>query len=261
MANVTMSLVFNYSGESAVPFQINTPFNDYVVLKRKVFVITHVVIPFLLLGFLFVGLELSGLDLLLSTQFYNPEKHQWPYKDHWLTQKVLHKGGRIVFFAIVSIFLCLFLWSFKPDTALKTYRSHLGYLFLASICGPIIIMNLKDHTYIYCPWDLQLFGGAKPYLRWFDPIPATMPVGHCFPAAHAGSGFTFVSLYFFCLTTFNRYKYYGLSFGLALGVLYGITQQMRGAHFLSHDVMSLGICWFVSLSIFIVFFRKKIPIS
>ena len=123
---------------------------------------------------------------------------------------------------------------------------------------PLIILNLKNLTHIYCPWDLALFGADKPYVRWFDPVSATAPVGHCFPAAHAGSGYAFVSLYFFLLMTFERYKYYGLAFGLGLGGLYGFTQQMRGAHFLSHDVMSLMICWFSGLALFLLFFRKKI---
>jgi membrane-associated PAP2 superfamily phosphatase len=30
---------------------------------------------------------------------------------------------------------------------------------------------------------------------------------------------------------------------LGLGVIFGLAQQARGAHFLSHDLVSLGICW------------------
>jgi membrane-associated PAP2 superfamily phosphatase len=239
-------------------FQEGVYLTKPIVLPRNAFTFTHCVVPALLLMSLFVGLEWSGADVWLSAHFYDPINHQWPYKDHWLIQKVLHKGGRLVFFTIVGGIVLLLLKSYKADTALKHYRRSLTYLFLASISGPIIIMILKNHTHIYCPWDLQLFGSAKPYIRWFDAVSAAMPVGHCFPAAHAGSGFTFVSGYFFSLAVQANYKLLGLGFGLILGGLYGFTQQMRGAHFLSHDVIALAICWFMSLILFLLFFRKRL---
>ncbi|NOT84643.1 MAG: phosphatase PAP2 family protein [Methylococcaceae bacterium] len=220
--------------------------------------LTHAILPALLLGMLFAGLEWSGADVWLSAHFYDPIAQQWPYKEHWLIQKVFHKGGRLIFFAIVASILVMLQRSFKVDSALKAYRLSLMYLLLASISGPLIIMFLKNHTHIYCPWDLQLFGSFKPYIRWLDELSPALPVGHCFPAAHAGSGFAFVSLYFFFLATRARYKFYGLGFGLILGELYGFTQQMRGAHFLSHDIAALAVCWFMAVSLFMVFFRKQV---
>jgi membrane-associated PAP2 superfamily phosphatase len=35
-----------------------------------------------------------------------------------------------------------------------------------------------------------------------------------------------------------------------IGPLYGLTQQLRGAHFLSHDLVSIALCWFVSYAVF-----------
>jgi membrane-associated PAP2 superfamily phosphatase len=229
-----------------------------VVLKRKTFIINHFVLPGVLLGILFAGLEWSGFDVWLSGHFYDADIKLWPFKDDWLIQKVLHKGGRLVFFALAACMLLLYLWSWRAKSALRNYRRALLFLFLASIAGPIIILVLKNHTHIYCPWDLHLFNGAKPYIRFSDAITAAMPVGHCFPAAHAGSGYTFISLYFFFLIAQPRYRYWGLLFGLTLGGFYGFTQQMRGAHFLSHDVMAFLICWYASASLFVVFFAKQV---
>ena len=45
--------------------------------------------------------------------------------------------------------------------------------------------------------------------------------------------------------------------GLGLGLLFGIGQQLRGAHFLSHDLWSLAICWTVSLVIFRLFWPAE----
>ncbi len=42
--------------------------------------------------------------------------------------------------------------------------------------------------------------------------------------------------------------------GLVAGLIFGISQQLRGAHFLSHDLWSLTICWLVALGFFYLFF-------
>ena len=34
--------------------------------------------------------------------------------------------------------------------------------------------------------------------------------------------------------------------GLAAGAVFGLAQQLRGAHFLSHDIASLAVCWAVA---------------
>ncbi|MGZ8241520.1 MAG: phosphatase PAP2 family protein [Methylobacter sp.] len=222
------------------------------------FIFNHFVIPFLVLGIMFSGLEFAWLDLWITKHFYNAALNQWPYKEHWLAETVLHIGGRYFIYAIAAGVLYCLLNSFKVNSAFYAYRRQLVFLLAASISGPIIIALFKSNTHIYCPWNLILFGGDKPYVRLFDYASHSAEPGHCFPAAHAGAGFTFVSLYFFLLIVRQEYKFYGLYFGLGLGILYGVAQQMRGAHFLSHDVFSLAVCWFSSLLLFILFFRKQL---
>lgn len=153
--------------------------------------------------------------------------------------------------------ICLFA-SFRSNSVFHRYRRELIFLLIASVSGPVSIALLKSNTHIYCPWNLALFGGDKPYVRLFDFVTNNPEIGHCFPAAHAGAGFTFISLYFFLFMVKQEYKSYGLYFGLALGTIYGVAQQVRGAHFFSHDVFSLAVCWFSSLFLFVLFFRKQL---
>jgi len=40
--------------------------------------------------------------------------------------------------------------------------------------------------------------------------------------------------------------------------LFGASQQVRGAHFFSHDLFSLAVCWFSSAVLFVLFFRKQL---
>jgi membrane-associated PAP2 superfamily phosphatase len=40
--------------------------------------------------------------------------------------------------------------------------------------------------------------------------------------------------------------------GLVAGGVFGAAQQLRGAHFLSHDLWTLATCWTVSLLLFLL---------
>jgi membrane-associated PAP2 superfamily phosphatase len=220
------------------------------------FITSHLTIPLLVL-ILFSGLEFTWLDLWISRHFYNAELHQWTYKENLLAETVLHVGGQyFIYLSATAMLICL-LTSLRANSAFHRYRRELAFLLVASISGPIIIALLKITTHIYCPWDLALFGGDKPYVRLFDDVPSNLKIGHCFPAAHAGSGFAVISLYFFLMMVKPAYKLYGLYFGLALGLVFGAAQQARGAHFFIHDVFALAVCWFSSLMLFILFFRKQ----
>ena len=233
-----------------MPHQISIDFERFIK--------THFAIPLTLFMVVFFGLEFTSLDFQISKHFFNTTLHQWPYKQGWLTETIIHKGGQS-FSKIMGVLVFLTLiFSLPANSILHRYRRPLSFLFIASISGPIIIALLKSHTYIYCPWDLKIFGGKQPYIRLFDYTPPGLKVGHCFPAGHAGGGFTFISLYFFLMIVKPKYKNWGLYSGLLLGIVFGISQQMRGAHFLSHDIFSLAVCWLASLSWFLIIFRKNL---
>jgi membrane-associated PAP2 superfamily phosphatase len=240
----------NLFRESGLNYQIQFNF--------KQFIKTHFVIPVTLFLVVFIGLEFTSLDYQISENFYNVSLHQWAFRNNWLAEGVLHKGGQAFSEIMGVIVFLVLLFSLPARSSLHRYWKPLVFLFLASITGPIIVAILKNNTHIYCPWDLKVFGGTKPYIHFFDYAPAYMKAGHCFPSGHAGGGFTFVGLYFFLVLVVPQYKYWGLCAGLLLGLVFGVAQQMRGAHFLSHDVFSLAVCWLASLSWFLLIFRKKL---
>jgi membrane-associated PAP2 superfamily phosphatase len=228
-----------------------------ISINKKYFIKNHLLFPLIVLSVLLVCMEFTQLDVWLASHFYNTELKLWPYREHWLTQTVLHKAGRYIVYTIGVMLLLCWLTAFRSKSALSGYRKHLTFLLLASLTGPLIITYLKSHTHIYCPWDLALFGGNKPHIRLFDPIDNNLSIGHCFPSGHSGLGFTFVSLYFFFLLAKPTYKYHGLTAGLVAGFIFGINQEIRGAHFFSHDVFALAVCWFSSLLLFMVFFSRQ----
>src|SRR3546814_753944 len=54
-------------------------------------------------------------------------------------------------------------------------------------------------------------------------------------------------LFFFFGRTRPQWRWKGLAAGLCAGLVFGVSQQLRGAHFASHDAWTLMVCWLVAL--------------
>lgn len=199
----------------------------------------------------------SGLDVALVTPFYDPATQSWPWREHWFTSGFLHGYGKDLVVNVLIGILVVFFASFFV-ARLRPYRKGAGYLILGAGLGPAIVAVIKASTHIYSPWDLEMFGGDKPHVRMFDSIPDGLPIGEAFPGGHASGGFAFVSLYFLLSYYRPAYRFHGLAVGLLLGGIFAITQEVRGAHFLSHDLTSLAICWTVALAVFRLMYRREL---
>ncbi len=204
--------------------------------------------------------QYSGLDIWLEYHFYDEAQAIWPYRNTWLTETVLHKGGRkFIWFIAVAVFAG-FLSTWVSNYTRK-YRTSFIYLLLAMISGPAIIGILKKNTHIYSPWDLEIFGATEPHIRLFDTVPEGAAIGHAFPAGHASGGFALLSFYFLLRCCGSRYRHHALLIALAIGFIYGLDQQIRGAHMMSHDLATFSICWVSTATLAILFsrFSKNFP--
>ena len=54
------------------------------------------------------------------------------------------------------------------------------------------------------------------------------------------------------ITSYTDEREIGRMTGLGTGLVFGVSQQLRGAHFLSHDVATALICWLLSLSLYLI---------
>lgn len=197
--------------------------------------------------------QYSGLDTWLEHFFYSNQTHSWPYKSLFMTSVVLHTWAKdlvvlVALINLVAIIAALFVVRLKP------YLKHLTYTFVAAVSGPLLVTVLKDTTHIYIPWDLTLYGGDLPYVLLFDTVARNAPVGHGFPGGHSSGGFAFLSVYFVLLIMNHSKRHLGLLIPLVLGTIFAFVQEMRGAHFLSHDIVSFAICWSMALLWAFVFF-------
>jgi len=192
----------------------------------------------------------GGGDQWLADQLYRAEGHHWLLQNAWATRQLIHKGGKWLSAAatLVAILLCFHAWRHERAAA---WRWPLLYLVLAVALGTGLVSLLKSVTNMDCPWDLVRYGGLREYVGLFASRPHGLPRGACFPAGHASAGFAWVSLYFVALLVQPAWRWRGLAIGLAAGAVFGVGQQLRGAHFLSHDLWTLATCWTVSLLLFL----------
>jgi membrane-associated PAP2 superfamily phosphatase len=201
-----------------------------------------------LLAFVAANFVLLGLDgdRRIADWIFALEGHRWALQDIVFTTEIIHVGGKrlsalawlvVVAFAIAA-------WR-RDDWA--HLRRPLVCLALSVAVSTLLVSYLKHATHMDCPWDLSAYGGSRPYFGLFDARPASLHSSGCFPAGHASAGYAWAALYFFFLSTRREWRWFGLGVGLAAGLVFGISQQLRGAHFLSHDVWSLMLCWLTAL--------------
>ena len=201
--------------------------------------------------------EYSGLDMWFAHLFYDPVHNNWPLRSLFVTKTVLHDyaQGTVKILVIVMILLLVASHSVQH---LRPYRRLITYLLLATVSGPIVVSLLKNLTHIQSPWQLVEFGGKMTYIRIFDPLVHDIPAGRAFPGGHSSGGFAFLSLYFLFNEYAPRYRRYGFIIPLINGIVFALNQEIRGAHFISHDLVSLAICWVSAVFWSRVFLHKPI---
>ncbi|HHW4680161.1 MAG TPA: phosphatase PAP2 family protein, partial [Xylella taiwanensis] len=194
-----------------------------------------------------------GGDHWLADLLYRLEGEQWLLKQHWITEYLIHRVGK---WLTIAAALCLLggalVGSWKRSVTCDYVRPSL-YVVMTLVLSTSLVSLAKRFTGMDCPWDLVRYGGELPFIGLFESRHGLEASG-CFPAAHASVGYAWVCLYFAAWVLCPTWRWLGLMIGLVAGLTFGISQQLRGAHFLSHDLWSLTICWLVALGFFYLFF-------
>jgi membrane-associated PAP2 superfamily phosphatase len=202
-------------------------------------------------------LDFAGLDIWLASHWYALQGYQWALQDYWLTEQVLHKGARrLNYLFALAVLLTTVFYQFIDKSQPKRATAYLA-LALSLLLSFTLVAYLKSITNVACPWSLSLFGGTEPYYHLLQQRPAYLAGSQCFPAGHASVGYAWVALYYFFKHTRPDYRIIGLATGLIAGLILGFTQQLRGAHFMSHDITTLFICLLCAKGCFALLFRTN----
>jgi membrane-associated PAP2 superfamily phosphatase len=188
--------------------------------------------------------DASGFDLPLAR--LAGSEHGFPWRDHWLLSGVLHDGARR-FVWLVALLLCLAVW-WPVGAFQRLTTSQRLQLAVTVLLAPLAVSLLKTSSVTSCPWDLDTFGGFAAYTSHWSLQPDGGR-GHCFPAGHAASGFGLMGGYFALRTSSLPAARRWLAAGAGSGLLLGLGQQWRGAHFMSHTLWSALVCWCVAWAV------------
>lgn len=218
----------------------------------------HAWIPLILFVPLFTVIEWTNLDRKLAhALFYDPVMGGWlgGAAGEWWARGLIHDGGRWLARSVAGTALALWVASFL-SVRMRHFRRGSGFVFLAMAVSVLIVGGLKLVTDVDCPWDLLEFGGDRPYIGLFALRPHDLPQAQCFPGAHSSSGFALVAFYFLFRDRSARLAAAALAAAVLVWALFSLGQEARGAHFLSHDLASLAIVWFVQLGIYAKLLRQ-----
>jgi membrane-associated PAP2 superfamily phosphatase len=166
---------------------------------------------------------------------------------------VMHEGARDLSWVLVIGLFAAIRWPLGFLRRLSMGgRAQLAFTVLASV---IAVSLIKHASHTSCPWDLQEFGGVARYVsHWSWGVDDGGP-GGCFPAGHASAAFAYMGGYFVLRRVSPRVAAVWLGMAVAAGLVLGVSQQLRGAHYMSHTLWTAWVCWTVGFAIDIVVMR------
>lgn len=196
--------------------------------------------------------ELTDLDLDVQDLLFDAQRRVWLVDDRDpLWRALFYSGPKI---ALIGFGLGIFVAALgstrcRAELGVTAFtRQHLLVAGLTLGTLPALVGGLKATTDIFCPAEIRRYGGDVCYVKLLERGPA--PVGptrrgRCFPAGHASGGFALAALA--GVATTRRGQLRALAVAAAAGGLTGFYQMAKGAHYLSHTVVTALLAWIVFL--------------
>ena len=149
----------------------------------------------------------------------------FPLRESWLLSTVLHEDARRLSWVLMFALILAIWW---PVGALRQLsRGERAGLVSGTLLALLAVSALKSASHTSCPWDLAEFGGAAHYVTHW-----------AFGVTDGGGG-----RYFWLQDKAPRVARAWLLGVMAAGLMLGLTQQLRGAHFMSHTLWTAWVCW------------------
>lgn len=223
--------------------------------QDKLLIFSNLILIILALGFF----QISDFDVKIQNYFFNFVNQTWVIdRDEPIKKLLFYQLPKI--FLGIAILICLMLCLFaflKSENKFYNYRHQLLLTLIGFSLIPLIAGNVKKFTNIYCPNQLEIYNGNKPYVKIFDSYPsgfAQEKKAQCFPAGHAVTGFALYILAFVFVS--KKLKFYSFILASFAGWILGFYQILKGAHFISDTLIAMLLSLFLAQIISNIF--KKI---
>jgi membrane-associated PAP2 superfamily phosphatase len=193
----------------------------------------------LLAGLLLVLIwDASGLDLALA-HWYGTDSG-FPLQHDRLLSVWLHDGVRKAGWVLL---LALTAGIWLPVGPLRRLtRRQLAWMVGSIWMSLVVVVLLKGISRTSCPWDVDTFGGPFPYVSHWNWLVSDGGPGRCFPGGHASTAFAFLPVAWWLRGTHPAMATVWLVLVMTVGLSLGWVQQMRGAHYFSHNLWTLWVC-------------------
>lgn len=189
--------------------------------------------------------DAGGLDVALAGLAGTPMG--FPLRDNAFLVKVMHEGAKSLSWLLVIALFAAIRWPFGVLRRLDARgRVQLAVTALASV---LVISTLKYTSRTSCPWELQAFGGVAQHVSHWRWGVRDGGSGMCFPAGHASAAFAYLGGWFALRRTAPPVARIWFACALAAGLALGLSQQLRGAHYMSHTLWTGWLCWATAYAI------------
>ena len=184
------------------------------------------------------GLDLAVMRWWGDARGFGLREHPWLARyGHDVAQDVLRM-------ALVA-WLALLAWGGGP---VRAWRGRERLAVALGVLASLVVVGLvKRASLTSCPWDLAEFGGMARYVSHWRLGVADGGGAHCFPGGHASAALAFVGAALPGLGARRAGRGGGLLLALLLaGTALGAVQTLRGAHYPSHTLWTMVICYATS---------------
>ena len=194
--------------------------------------------------------ETTSLDLQVQDLLYDAGEQTWRVdRNAALPRFLFYDGPKVV---LAGWLLCLALSLWRPGlcpTFCPPDRRRSLYVLACMALIPATVARLKDTTNVFYPYKIQRYGGRLPYRKLIHSLRRRPgePRSRGFPAGHASGGFAMLCLAYVARTRRGRRQ--AVLLGLLAGWVPGFYQMAKGAHYLSHTVVTLLLAWIIAAAL------------
>lgn len=194
-----------------------------------------------------LAFETTSLDLQVQDLLYNPEQRTWLVdRNAALPRFFFYDGPKVV---LAGWLFCLALSLWRPGlfpTFCPSDRRRTLYVLVCMGVIPATVAALKDATNVFYPYKVERYGGKLPYRKLIYSLYQRPGEPHSrgFPAGHASGGFAMLCLAYVAHTRRGRRQ--AVLAGMLAGWIPGVYQMAKGAHYLSHTVVTMLLAWIIA---------------
>ena len=186
--------------------------------------------------------DASGADLHVMGWLADTQGFAW--RDHWWLKNLLHDTVKQL---AVLIYILVWVMVVRPVGFFKTLRgSQRLEVALGITLSLLLVSTLKRISLTSCPWELQAFGGVARYVSHWSWGVADGGGGMCFPGGHVSSAFAFLAVALPLLSSaqadMRRLGQRMTALIVVTGLVLGLVQTLRGAHYPSHTAWTALLC-------------------